>query len=681
MKKDIVIAGCRRRTLQVFADQLYSLFGSDLNIKLLEAGEPVTQTFGKGCIVMVQSYGVFREIRSRIDNSDVILIRTTLQTGGIKQLTKIPKNRPVLVAGDSMEIAQEFLNTLLQLGFRHEDMHAADLSNKKIFKGKTVVIAGVPPEEIPGAGMIINVNRPVLDITTILDIGIRLDRKDLLLNENIVKNFIEFQPLHDGITWGLENSNSLNSSVRILLDVIDGAVVSVDQGGLIRKHNDRVEPILGVDHSDILGRNGLELFPEIPFRDVMEGKPPIVESLRTINDESMVVSVKPIFNSGKRYGAIAVVKRFNDEESRQHKLRTLLMGKGYRAKYRFRDIMGESSAMTQCKSIAQRMAASNSSVLIIGETGTGKEMFAQAIHNASSRKPYQFVAVNCGAIPESLLESELFGYEEGAFTGARKGGKLGFFELAHKGTLFFDEISEMSKTLQKRLLRVLQEREVTRLGGNSVIHVDVRVIAATNRDLRAMTKAGDFRDDLYYRLSILPLKIPPLRDRWDDIRTLAQFFRDQLGGSFRLTEAAWRELERYRWPGNVRELRNYMEYFTNLPHPVIGINELAQIVPLYDSVCREDYLFEERQEQSRKEELDEHEILVLKILKDGLEQAQRLGRRSVSSLAGRQGVFLGEQEIRRILNELKGRGLVEIRHTKAGTVITSKGIAALKVIE
>src|SRR5699024_10187718 len=155
---------------------------------------------------------------------------------------------------------------------------------------------------------------------------------------------------------------------------------------------------------------------------------------------------------------------------------------------------------------------SNSSILITGETGTGKELFAQAIHNNSPRNRYQFVPVNCGAFPESLLESELFGYEEGAFTGARKGGKPGLFELAHNGTLFLDEIAEMPMNLQVKLLRVLQEREVVRIGGDRIINVDIRIVAATNRDLKSMVKRGEFRQDLYYRLNVLPLNIPPLRE-------------------------------------------------------------------------------------------------------------------------------------------------------------------------
>jgi transcriptional regulator with PAS, ATPase and Fis domain len=210
-------------------------------------------------------------------------------------------------------------------------------------------------------------------------------------------------------------------------------------------------------------------------------------------------------------------------------------------------------------------AATDATILLEGESGTGKELFAQGIHGTSGRKKGPFVPVNCAAIPESLLESELFGYEEGAFTGAKRQGKAGFFEMAHKGTLFLDEVSELPLPIQTRLLRVLQEREIVRVGGARVIPVDVRIVCATNRNLALWTESGNFRQDLYYRLNVLPLTIPPLRERKEDIRLLAAgFLRDKLPADLPFPgEEAFAEiaqaLEAHDWPGNVRELRNTME--------------------------------------------------------------------------------------------------------------------------
>ena len=220
------------------------------------------------------------------------------------------------------------------------------------------------------------------------------------------------------------------------------------------------------------------------------------------------------------------------------------------------------------------MAKSDSSILITGESGTGKEMFAQSIHNSSKRKEFQFVAVNCGALPESLLESELFGYEEGAFTGAKRGGKPGLFELAHKGTLFLDEIEEMPLKLQRSLLRVLQEREVMRLGGDRLISVDIRLIAATNRDLKGLLSDGRFREDLYYRLNVLPLFVPPLRARKEDISSLISGFKKSFNWEFSLSASAGKAIFDYSWPGNIRQLRNCIEYISNLEIKTADIGDL-----------------------------------------------------------------------------------------------------------
>lgn len=231
----------------------------------------------------------------------------------------------------------------------------------------------------------------------------------------------------------------------------------------------------------------------------------------------------------------------------------------------FSEIIGKSAKMRHLKEMARKVAPSNATILIQGESGTGKELLARAIHQSSNRKDNSFITLNCGAIPENLLESELFGYDEGAFTGARRGGKIGKFELAHTGTIFLDEIGDMPLHLQVKILRVLQERRVERVGGVRSIPVDVRVIAATNRDLEKMVKAGEFREDLYYRLNVIPLYIPALRERHEDISILIRFYLEhyaQLTGKRikGISPEALRILSQYSWPGNVRELGNVVEY-------------------------------------------------------------------------------------------------------------------------
>ncbi len=242
---------------------------------------------------------------------------------------------------------------------------------------------------------------------------------------------------------------------------------------------------------------------------------------------------------------------------------------GMQARYNFEDLIGESDEMKRIIEYCKNISDSPSTVLIQGESGTGKEVLAQSIHNFSSRKDGGFVALNCGAIPESLIESELFGYSEGAFTSAKKGGKPGKFELANGGTLFLDEIGEMPLDMQVKLLRALQERNITRVGGDKAIPVDVRIIAATNRNLLDQVKEGKFRQDLYYRLSVIPVYIPPLKNRREDIPMLISFFLNLKSVKLRkqlpdMDNKLFKKLVYYEWPGNVRELENFIEKYVNL---------------------------------------------------------------------------------------------------------------------
>ncbi len=253
-------------------------------------------------------------------------------------------------------------------------------------------------------------------------------------------------------------------------------------------------------------------------------------------------------------------------------------------KIMFDNIIGSSARLTKVKEEAFRASKSASTVLITGESGTGKELFARAIHNSGPRTEHPFVAVNCAAIPDNLLESELFGYEEGAFTGARRGGKLGLFEVANKGTLFLDEIGDMSLYLQAKLLRVLQDKEITRLGSQKNATVDVRIIAATNKNLETLVQRGNFREDLYYRLNVIPINLPSLRERREDVFDLidymTNFYIDKLGTDEKVfSEESMRYFYEYSWPGNIRELQNTVEYCINMSDDeVIGVELLPESI-------------------------------------------------------------------------------------------------------
>ena len=350
---------------------------------------------------------------------------------------------------------------------------------------------------------------------------------------------------------------------EVLVDYSIDGIISVDRDSKIRVFNPSAQKILGRTATEVIGTDvgGVLAGPQVA--DCLQtGREYIGEIIRT-GSIDILLNIAPINVSGEITGAVITFQNISRIVEMEEKIRKELYTKGLVAQYDFSQLLGVSPEITEAKRIAQEFAVIDATVLITGPSGTGKELFAQSIHNHSQRKNGPFVAINCAALPPSLLESELFGYVEGAFTGATRKGKPGLFELAHRGTIFLDEISEMDKYGQSRLLRVLQERQVRRLGDDKYIPIDVRIIAASNKNLPQLVREGSLREDLYFRLNVLTLNLPALKDRQGDVRYLANHFLDQYASRFgrelTIDEEAAALFEQYPWPGNVRELRNFIE--------------------------------------------------------------------------------------------------------------------------
>jgi len=345
-------------------------------------------------------------------------------------------------------------------------------------------------------------------------------------------------------------------------------VIATNQDGVIRVFSPGAEKITGLSRADAVGKSVADLFLHTKLAQLTRLRKPERNQVQALGQRRVLMSQAPILVDGVFRGAVVTFEDVVTIQEAEAKIRDKLLRTGFVAKTTFDDIAGAAPAMLRAKAEARLYASSDSTIVVTGESGTGKELFARAIHNASRRGKGPFVAVNCGAFPETLLESELFGYDEGAFTGARRGGKQGLIELAHRGSLFLDEIAEMPMSLQSRLLRVLEEREVMHVGGQRVLHVNIRVIAASNRDLWKQVREGRLREDLYYRLNVLMLRLPPLRERAEDIPLLAQRFLSELCPELHESAIAaiahQRCLAAYYWPGNIRELKNVIERFTVL---------------------------------------------------------------------------------------------------------------------
>lgn len=361
-----------------------------------------------------------------------------------------------------------------------------------------------------------------------------------------------------------------------ILDMIHDVVLVIDSDTTIVYANKAYAEILGVPVHKVLGKRLDKIEPEAGIIRIQRTEEVLQNRQSYLNSLGIDVfgSVFPLYDGSQMIGSVGVFKniteevRLTQEVQRTEGVADYLqeqLNQREALPLSFQEYIGQNSHLQETLLLAAKVARTDSTVLIRGESGVGKEVLARAIHNSSRRSSKPLIKVNCAAIPENLLESELFGYEEGAFTGAKKGGKMGKFELSHGGTIFLDEVGDMSLNMQAKLLRVLQEREIERVGGNKTIKLNLRVVAATNRDLDAMMNEGTFRRDLYYRLNIISLFLPPLRERKDDILALAEYYLDKYSQQFdnptpSLSPVTLTLLQNYDWPGNVRELQNVLEH-------------------------------------------------------------------------------------------------------------------------
>ena len=352
----------------------------------------------------------------------------------------------------------------------------------------------------------------------------------------------------------------------ILAQLSDG-VIAVDRQERIQTINPTMAQWLGVEPAHWLGRVLSEVCPELGLQHVLRLAVPDLEHIERVKGKTLIVNRMPIVEQGVLTGAVLTCQDPISIQRVDRHIRTRIKPLSSASRYELGQFLGHSQVAQRVRDLGWRCARSEATVLLIGESGTGKELLAQGIHMASDRRDMPFVAVNCAAVSESLLESELFGYEDGAFTGARRGGKIGLFEAAHNGTIFLDEIGEMPAPLQTRLLRVLQEREVLRIGATEPTPVNVRVIAATHRDLQDHVAQGRFRLDLFYRLNILRMDVPSLRERVADLPEIARAIGRRVCARLGLppvqadgwVDALVAGASHYAWPGNVRELENLIE--------------------------------------------------------------------------------------------------------------------------
>ena len=616
--------------IQFIKNNLEEIFGDRLLVENCFLADLNDQNKLEADAFLAIDERVFQRAKEYVDNfHSVIKINRTIEQHVLKRLLDIPAGTNVLIVNDSYSTAVDTINGFFEMGISHINMIAYDrkLAHTGIYDYLTVAVTPAERQFVPAhIKEIIDIGYRKISFDTMfrlmkslnLDIGVinrnlfrymqTLAAPDAIFHTNYVNEYLKSEALH-------KIANTSQSGILL-----------IDNAGKVIYANDKSK--------EITKSRGNEY--DLSF-------------LQDQDDRYDSHPIKLMEETVGYYITIQEESKLSLGEKANHK-------KGHVAKHHFQNIIFCSEEMKNAVQTAEQMVQSEHTVLIYGESGTGKELFAQSIHNASPRKRKPFVAVNCAALPENLLESELFGYEAGAFTGANAKGKIGLFEQANHGTIFLDEIGDVTPKLQARLLRTIQEKQIMRIGSDRIIDIDVRLITATNKDLMLEVQEGHFRSDLFYRLNVLPIRIPPLRARMQDVIPLLHHF---LGDKYNdLTPQEIDHLTTYQWPGNVREVENFCTYYKTL-------------------TAFPDYILTEKSKATKKTSVSSIQKKTLEIIADSTEISHGIGRNALLHMLNDMGFSLSDRALRIILEQLQKDALIQIGLGRAGTRITENGIKVL----
>lgn len=555
------------------------------------AGELAKELVTKGYDILISRGATYQHIKNSVDipivnchtTSFDILYSLFDALEYLKDERKIGLILPKDLALEINKLSNIFKIELIYMASYNHIAETKVMVKEAVEKGAEVIIGGISTvqhtEDLGKKGVLLKTSKETVQQSINNAVQIyNLSRKQMMETERL--------------------NNILNFSYE--------GIIVADVNGIINIFNPTAERIFNIDSKSIIGKRADEYIPTSKLLEVVETGQPQLSQIQKYNNNSIITNRIPIIVKDKVEGAIATFQEISKIQDYEKMYRAEIYKKGLVANYTFYDFIGENKEIKEMIEKANIYAKSDSTVLIIGESGTGKEILAQGIHNASNRSNNPFVALNCSAIPENLLESELFGYEEGAFSGAKKGGKMGLFELAHTGTILLDEIGSMPLNLQSRLLRVLQEKEVWRLGSDRSIKIDVRVIASTNDNLYELVEKKEFRVDLYFRLNVLKIETIPLRQREDDIELLFNYFISKYSKDLIIIEKDFiNKIRTYEWPGNVRELQNFVER-------ICLLNEHVPINKVFEKLI-------EGNKNSVKYNIDDDSIIIKKGTKKEME--------------------------------------------------------------
>ncbi|MED3872843.1 sigma 54-interacting transcriptional regulator, partial [Priestia megaterium] len=644
------------------------------------------EMINKADLIILSSPMLEDTIKALKPNIPVMLARRSIRIAKLEQLLDLAPQTKILLVTNYVQNVRESIDLLHAFGFGHLTLipYVPGVTNAKEADNFELAITLGQVELVPKhIKKIIDLENRPIDLTTMLDIARLLNLSLEKAHFYTAEFFRDFVKMGRNLSLSIQNEKELTQKLESILNAVHEGIIGLDEKGFITLINEDAHRILQLPSINCIGKHYHEVIPNFQISKNLDEQKEQLDSILQINNRSLLVSKVPLTFNQKLTGLVITFQDVTRVQRMEQEIRRKSTELGLTTKYSFDNIIGNSPLIVSAKQKASRLAKSDYTVLITGENGTGKEVFAQAIHNSSERKEGPFVAVNFAGLTETLIESELFGYEGGAFTGAKKEGKMGLFELAHNGTIFMDEIGDASLSIQASLLRVLQERQVMRVGGHKVIPINVRVIAATNKNLQAMIKEGTFREDLYYRLNVLPLNIPPLRERKEDLFTLIDFFFKLNKKNLVFDSDVKNLLINYNWPGNIRELENFIHYLMvivegnkvitdHMPDQILLSQETSNLTDDSLSEVEEAIIF------LKRGSFAEDYKAILKILTIYKKQETSVGRGNIQEMLP---YFLSDSQLKHRLSMLNKVNCIKVGVRKQGTEITELGIEVLRRFE
>lgn len=601
-----------------------------------------------------------------------IIVKRTIHVSFIEKLLQLPQATTCYVASNTYEASIESIEMLQNFGIQLNMFPYPRSESELNTEISTVITHHLHLISTNRFSKVIEIGIRALDLTTIVDIAVRLQLNIHTHSVFKATNMDEIVRLN----LSLSESNRLLKNVYQQVEAIintsqDGIITLNSQNTIIQVNKALLGVLTSHNTKSLIGRSFSDVFPSFELFQNRD------DYLYTLNEVQFVVQQLPITLNDGEIGTLIVFREIKKLQQTEQEVRRKIHAPGFVSKFQFSQIIGDSQVLQETIDKARRLGVSEQPILILGDNGTGKELFAHSLHHISKRKNYPFVPINFAGLPESLAESELFGYEDGAFTGAKKGGKPGFFELAHNGTIFLDEIGDAQPSIQAALLRVLQEKQILRVGGTQLIPVNVRIIAATNKNLVKLVEQGKFREDLFYRLNVLPLQIPSLKERREDIIPLLEyFFSKQLLKPIRLEEKVKNLLLGYSWPGNIRELENTVYYLSAIiKEDVIHVADLPN--KFLETGQADDSILNQLETEGSLSEF----TTILTYLYSAKQNNWHTGRTAMEAYFKKEKVIpLSSQQIKSRMAILKKYNLIEIGSTKQGSWITQSGIRVLETI-